>query len=372
MRALLHNRVFRTHNCLRPVRMMSTQVPRPLILEFYKKVHPDLFVENENHRRVNQDSLASLNSILDYADAIKDNPYTRPPASQTLSFFLRASDAVQPKLVQVQFNPISGRDVFPSLDRCLFALFKEAGIEASEATPEEEPKKPTENRSARRREAARKAREAAEAEDFKQQRELFFGRKQHKSRRLSEPRFCLVPAMLKSGLIEYSSKLQGWQKTRAIIKLSDTVNGHYTEMQCNEWTGCKIFFHHHPEFFEPTDGTFIIPWDFQPEKLVHYFKDTAQLALDDTREKIASIDGPVREGQEGQEGEEGEEGEEEEGKEVLDPEERREVEEAFTYFTTPHREEAFDELIKHTMRSSGRLRTSPEETAAIREALSNS
>jgi hypothetical protein len=195
-------------------------------MEFYKKVHPDLFVANEHHRRVNQDSLASLNNILDYAATLKTNPYARPPAAQTLSFFClptldrdSTAEPPKPKLVQVQFDPISGRDVYPNLDRCLHKLFRESGIDVPTQQPSEasSSKQQTSDRQTRRRAEARREREGAgAAEELRQDREIIFGRKEHKPRRMSEPRFCLIPAMMASGMIQYSSKLAGWQNARCV------------------------------------------------------------------------------------------------------------------------------------------------------------
>jgi hypothetical protein len=166
--------------------------------------------------------------------------------------------------------------------------------------------------------------------------------------------------MLKSDLIQYSSKLMGWQKTRAVLKLTDAVHTHYDEMKCNDWLGCIIFFHDQPEFFKPAEGAFIIPWDFQKAKLVRYFGETAQLALADPAESTPGIEGNKSPGSD----------KEQEDDAVLDPTKMQQINEAYEYFTRPARDQAFEDLVATTIQQAARFRKSPEEKQAL-EAHSN-
>lgn len=282
--------------------------PLSYLKEFYMKVHPDLFSGNELHRKVNQGSLATLNSILDYTSLVRkcsqvsrfdDRGLNTPPANQTLTFYSQftaeGNDTHATKLVEGKLDlplgivrtPDQAKHVLIMFDAFLGKLIIQSGVPVPEMTQihwkalgtNPESKAVRDARSLGSSRAARRRAARARQEEMTEFKNYMFSRKKMEPRRMTDPKFTLIPAMQQSGLIRFTSTLTFVERTRAMFKFTDAVHAYWEEMGCSQWAGCAVHFHDRGQFYPPVGGIFMIPWDFNTEKLVVYFMDQTQNAI---------------------------------------------------------------------------------------------
>jgi hypothetical protein len=124
-----------------------------------------------------------------------------------------------------------------------------------------------------------------------------------------------------------------------------------------DWIGCVIFFHDQYDFFKPSEGAFIIPWDFKKDEIVRYFGETTQLAIADTTESPAGLEGGSSNTLQADS--------RTSESELMDPTKLQELQKALEYVTRPERDQFFDDLVSRTLKQAAPFRKSAAEKQSL-------
>eukprot|EP00808_Paulinella_micropora_P006801 g63710.t1 len=321
------------------------RAPTEYIKQLYLKVHPDLYQKQAEAMQVNQDSMARLNSLLEYHRNIRPgvagapNPIAgalQAPPNTKLVFFCHnntptahahaasathsASSPLRKIETHVKFGgsyksaPVAWLErVRVTIETSVADLLKQAQVPVVEADARRwhrEWRRVQDTYSNLQKKTVsqlkadlyglgpaakpnkgtyheRATMHQAEQRTFVENVGIFEKEYENLSEvhETEHPRVIVPALMAKYGLVKYCKTLSASQRALAQRKFSEVVNKHFEALHVFDWLGTGVLFAQ--EFRPPQQDHWTVAWNFNASTLIHYVSTyLGQMKIHCTEEKL--------------------------------------------------------------------------------------
>lgn len=266
--------------------------------KFFFKVHPDFFHEDVKLQKLNQESFAKLNELLEWAAAYQSQRFSAPPSKIIKFQFACKTEGKQHKMIFATFQLPSDfqlgqrtvGDAVAAVDKVVLSLLKQAGITPQDFERETEPRKSV-------KEKIKKAKKV-NSEVIREQLRLALQNNLHGDLEKLKKGFWAEDLPTVEQLIEHkmlfiSEKLTPYQVARAL----DYLSIHMPEMQFHKWRDIPLMISNEG-YSIASSGIYMIPYNFTVEefnKFLNSMYDRLKEERDETRKRAEHIEKIIKE-----------------------------------------------------------------------------